>query len=70
MLVLGSSSVNFREGVRVGVSKLYRGFNATTVVEETLEADASHLLKNGKREWMIKALRETEQQTGGQYGMH
>jgi hypothetical protein len=65
--ILGTSSVDFREGVFTKVVKLYQGATPVTLVEETLEGDATKLLAQGKRDWLVRAIRDAAEKTGEQF---
>lgn len=62
--ILGSSQTEFREGIYRTTVRLYQGATPLTVIEEKLEGDAGVMIAQGKRDWMVSALRDYESKSG------
>lgn len=64
--VLGRNATEFKDGVFTSASRLYRGANVLTVIEEKGEGDVKRWLASGElsRDQIAGWLREWEDQTG------
>lgn len=64
--VLGRNATEFKDGVFASASRLYRGANVLTVIEEKGEGDVKRWLASGElsRDQIAGWLREWEDQTG------
>jgi hypothetical protein len=62
--ILGMSKTEFKDGVMRTTMRLFHGATPLTAIEEKLEGDVDVMIRDGRRGWLLSALRDVEAKLG------
>jgi len=63
-IILGSNATEYQDGIAKTTIRLYQNASPLTIVEEKVEADIDGMIRTGRRDWIVSALREFEAVSG------
>lgn len=64
LTIIGENTTEFENGLYVTTTRLSGGATWATVIEEKMEGDAVNHIRNGRREWLKRSLRDYERAIG------